>query len=391
MAAQFTPGQLQFIARYAQQTGLNPQVVAAEVYNEMNGPAAAARQAAGDHDWLNIGRTDAGPRGAGAAVWNDPISAADASANWVKGTYSLPGFGHASSGIQGILRSVGQGPAAQIRAIQQSGWASSGYPNLPSVFQTVSGTRLPAASNAPAGASGDGGRTLLSAIPGGSLPGALPNALPTQKIPGLVQPGFPDFTRTLLSNRGSNALASALTAQSLSAPFPAFKAPPVLNLPTLPNDTTSIVPTIPQAGAVPTGLTGPSGQGFKPGDPLLMSQQTSVGGEHPTAGLAGYPAYDYFAKAGSETVAPATGKVVKLSGHDPSAGPTEGPHGPFGWSVYIQGDDGRVYYMTHMGSRSVQLGQQVKAGQQIGTVGDYAKYGTPSHIHMGVSAPGVTV
>jgi hypothetical protein len=66
-------------------------------------------------------------------------------------------------------------------------------------------------------------------------------------------------------------------------------------------------------------------------------------------------------------------------------GPFEGPHGPLGWSVYIQGADGRTYYLTHMGSRNVKVGQTVRQGQQIGTVANYAKYGTPSHIHMGVN------
>jgi murein DD-endopeptidase MepM/ murein hydrolase activator NlpD len=32
----------------------------------------------------------------------------------------------------------------------------------------------------------------------------------------------------------------------------------------------------------------------------------------------------------------------------------------------------------------VQVGQTVRAGQAIGTVGNYAKYRTPSHIHTGV-------
>jgi murein DD-endopeptidase MepM/ murein hydrolase activator NlpD len=121
---------------------------------------------------------------------------------------------------------------------------------------------------------------------------------------------------------------------------------------------------------------------YKAGSPV--ADLTSRGGEHETMGLAGYPAYDYFAPSGSPAVAPVTGKVVRLSGHDPSHGPTQGPHGPLGWSVYIQGSDGREYYMTHMGSRNVKVGQTVKAGQPIGTVADYAKYGTPSHIHMGV-------
>jgi hypothetical protein len=42
------------------------------------------------------------------------------------------------------------------------------------------------------------------------------------------------------------------------------------------------------------------------------------------------------APAGSPAVAPVGGKIIRLSGHDPSRGPTEGVHGPFGWSVYIQ-------------------------------------------------------
>jgi murein DD-endopeptidase MepM/ murein hydrolase activator NlpD len=115
-----------------------------------------------------------------------------------------------------------------------------------------------------------------------------------------------------------------------------------------------------------------------------VSNLTSKGAEHETAGLAGYPAYDYFAPPGSAAVAPVTGKVIKLSGHDPSLGPIQGPHGPLGWSVYIQGVDGHTYYMTHMGSRQVKLGQTVKAGTPIGTVANYDRYGIPSHIHMGV-------
>lgn len=123
-------------------------------------------------------------------------------------------------------------------------------------------------------------------------------------------------------------------------------------------------------------------KGFKGGDPVIGG--TSVGGEHDTAGLPGYPAKDYFAPAGSTAVAPVSGKVIKLSGHDPKGGPTNGPHGPLGWSVYIQAADGRTYFLTHLGKRSVKVGQTIKAGTPIGTVANYDKYGTPSHIHMGV-------
>lgn len=120
---------------------------------------------------------------------------------------------------------------------------------------------------------------------------------------------------------------------------------------------------------------------------IPVADLSSVGGLHPTEGLNGYPAHDYFAPAGSPVVAPITGTVIKLSGHDPALGPIEGPHGPLGWSVYIKGADGRTYYLTHLGSRDVKVGEKLHTGEPIGTVADYAKYGTPSHVHQGVSAP----
>jgi murein DD-endopeptidase MepM/ murein hydrolase activator NlpD len=135
-----------------------------------------------------------------------------------------------------------------------------------------------------------------------------------------------------------------------------------------------------------TALAQDTSQFKATGSPVPGRFLSSEGGEHPTLGLPGYPAHDFFAKAGSPVVAPVAGTIVKLSGHDPRSGPTQGPHGPFGWSVYIRGDDGKLYYMTHLGSRSVRDGQRVRGGAQIGTVGDYARYGTPSHVHMGVAS-----
>lgn len=135
---------------------------------------------------------------------------------------------------------------------------------------------------------------------------------------------------------------------------------------------------VPVPGALPGGLV----KSAKAGSPV--AQGTSVGPLHPTLGLPGYPAHDYFAPSGSVAVAPVSGTVTRLSGHDPAVGPTMGPHGPFGWSLYITGDNHHRYFLTHLGSVAVRAGQKVQAGQQIGTVGDYAKYGTPSHIHMGV-------
>jgi hypothetical protein len=134
---QLTSAQQQFASRLAADTGLDPGVVSAWLLAEESGAAAQSRQAAGNNDWLNIGYTDSGTYGAADSVWSDPTTAADATAGWLKGQNTIPGYGTASAGIQAILQTVGQGPAAQIAALQGSGWASSGYPSLPALYQQV--------------------------------------------------------------------------------------------------------------------------------------------------------------------------------------------------------------------------------------------------------------
>src|ERR1700748_2649673 len=132
-----TTGQQQFASRLATDTGLDPGVVSAWVLAEESGGAAVSRQSAGNNDWLNIGYTDSGTLGASGSVWSDRISAADATAGWLKGQNTIPGYGTASAGIQSILSTAGQPAATQIAALQNSGWASSGYPSLPSLYQQV--------------------------------------------------------------------------------------------------------------------------------------------------------------------------------------------------------------------------------------------------------------
>ena len=134
-----TSGQQQFASELASKTGLDPGVVSAWVLSEESGGAAVSRQGANNNDWLNIGYTDSGTYGSSDSVWSNPVSAADATAGWLKGQNTIPGYGTASAGIQGILSTAGQAPAAQISALQNSGWASSGYPNLPSLYQQVAG------------------------------------------------------------------------------------------------------------------------------------------------------------------------------------------------------------------------------------------------------------
>ncbi len=134
-----TSAQQQFAGRLAADTGLDPGVVTAWLLAEESGGAAAARQSAANNDWLNIGYTDSATYGSADAVWSNPITAADATAGWLAGQSTIPGYGTASAGIQSILSTVGQPPAVQIAALQNSGWASSGYPSLPALYQQVAG------------------------------------------------------------------------------------------------------------------------------------------------------------------------------------------------------------------------------------------------------------
>ena len=138
-AGLLTTGQQQFASRLAAQTGLDPGMISAWLLAEESSGAAQSRQSANNNDWLNIGYTDSGTYGAGASIWNDPITAADATAGWLKGQDTIPGYGRASAGVQAVLSTAGQPPASQIAALQQSGWASSGYPDLPGLYQQLVG------------------------------------------------------------------------------------------------------------------------------------------------------------------------------------------------------------------------------------------------------------
>ena len=131
-----TPGQEKFAGRVAELTGLDPRVVSAWELAEESGSAAQGREAAGNFDWLNIGYTDSANLGTKDSIWNDPIKAAEATAGWIKGKDTIPGYGTASSGIQAILNTVGKGPREQMMAIANSGWASSHYGNGANLIAT---------------------------------------------------------------------------------------------------------------------------------------------------------------------------------------------------------------------------------------------------------------
>jgi hypothetical protein len=128
--------------------------------------------------------------------------------------------------------------------------------------------------------------------------------------------------------------------------------------------------------------------------PVPSRYLKEIQGLHDTAGLPGYPANDWMARAGSPVVAPENGKIIKLSGHPPLIGPVDGVHGPFGWSLYLQGESGTIYYMTHLGERIVdddnKLPFKVFDSQLIGKIGDYAAWGGADHVHIGLHGGTVT-
>ncbi len=152
-----TSGQEAFGARLVADTCLNPQVVTAWMLAEESGTAARGRQQENNNDWLNIAMDGNGYRGAPTAIWSNPTTAADATAGWIAGRNTVPGW---SPGLAtaSILKAAAQKPSAhlsaaqivneEIYAVQWSGWVSGNpsvesYPNLPGLYEQAAGIALP--------------------------------------------------------------------------------------------------------------------------------------------------------------------------------------------------------------------------------------------------------
>lgn len=111
-------------------------------------PPGSAAAPNGANNWLNVGSTDSGFYGGGNPAWNNPITAANTTAAWLRGN-NIYGYKGAAKSVQAILQTAGQSPGDQIAAIQQSGWASSGYPNLPTIYSNLTGS-VPTSTDAAA-------------------------------------------------------------------------------------------------------------------------------------------------------------------------------------------------------------------------------------------------
>lgn len=140
--ALLTSGQETFALTLASDTGLDRNVIRAWELAEESGGYAQARQAQGNHNWLNIGYYDTGPASWASRMFRDPVQAGHLTAQFLRGQ----ALG-ASQGIRNILHSVGHSPAVQIAYIAASGWASSGYnhgANLRATYALVTGSPPPA-------------------------------------------------------------------------------------------------------------------------------------------------------------------------------------------------------------------------------------------------------
>lgn len=88
-----------------------------------------------------------------------------------------------------------------------------------------------------------------------------------------------------------------------------------------------------------------------------------------------YNAADIFVETGTPILAAKAGKVV---------GKTSDSCDYYGCNVSVMGDDGVLYYYTHMSKHAiVQVGEEVQAGQQLGSVGtNSTAMNTPRHLHF---------
>lgn len=199
-----------------------------------------------------------------------------------------------------------------------------------------------------------------------------------------------------LVNDIQRSLFDPTTTITLKKPLPRFPEPSQGNL------SKSGKQTATWTGA-PAPVLPPGQRQYHTGTALIQPiphgyNSKIIQGKHPTAGLTGvlgnsatdYLAADFGADAGAPVLAVENGSIVRLAGKTPKEGPwdpTLGIHGPFGWSIYLLGDSGAEYFITHLGTQEVAVNQQVIAGQRIGSVGDYASWGGANHAHVGIKSP----
>lgn len=164
------------------------------------------------------------------------------------------------------------------------------------------------------------------------------------------------------------ALAPTAPPETVAAPTPAVPAPVVRGAdvlePTLP------LPLPDLAGRVVAGTRA-----------FPVAADADYARDHHD-----YPATDVFVPCGTPVLAVAAGQVSETTTVDAwdrgtNLGPDRG-----GLSVTLLGEDGVRYYGSHLSEVSVVPGQQVRAGEVLGAVGETGSAsGTGCHLHLGLS------
>jgi murein DD-endopeptidase MepM/ murein hydrolase activator NlpD len=183
---------------------------------------------------------------------------------------------------------------------------------------------------------------------------------------------------TLLAGCTSEPVASPVTAPLRPAeaaptepPTSAAPAPPTR--PPAPTKSPTATKPLPPAQV-------PTGRYVFP----VRSDRASYGRTH-----SGYPATDIFAPCNAPVLAVTDGVVLEVSRvdrFDPRR--NDGVHNG-GLSVSIRGHDGVRYYGSHLTrvTAGIEAGVQVRAGQQVGSVGKTGNASNICHLHFGISPP----
>ncbi len=242
----------------------------------------------------------------------------------------------------------------------------------------------------------------------GGAPARATPAAPSTTAAASAEPVSFDVVESAPAPQAAQVQASPLTAPSFSAgpvfakgyQAPVSSGGPVAQAPAEGKDAWDALPTnapvlgggaefelpdVSLTGEEPAASEGGSApatrvRGAVRGSPIAgQKPQRST---HYTDGLPGYPAYDYMAPAGKSVVAPVGGKVIRISGKDPKLGGA--PGGALGYSVYLRGDDGRTYFLTHIDRVRPKVGARVQQGQKIAVVANGPSSWSTPHVHMGV-------
>jgi hypothetical protein len=97
---------------------------------------------------------------------------------------------------------------------------------------------------------------------------------------------------------------------------------------------------------------------------------------HDTAGLPNFPAIDVFAAPGTLVMPPESGVLVYKHYIPWNTAKRVG-----GWTVYLQGNSGNTYFLTHFGN--VRREGRVYRFQSLGRVGYVPAQAWAPHIHEG--------